>query len=351
MITAIVGAQFGSEGKGNIVGRLANDYDVHVRTGSCNAGHSIQYRGKIWKMQVIPCGWINPEAICYIGRGALLSPDILYRELQDIEKTDDTIWNRVKIDYRAGLLERKHHQSEGGTEGTLHERIGSTGEGVGAARLDRIRRDPDHFNLAEDFPDSWMQDLLVDSVSELAYASQDDNVEIMLEGSQGFGLSLIHGNWPYVTSHDTNAATLFADAGLPITGRRKIILVARSYPIRVAGNSGPMIHETNWDAISLRMGKEIIERTTVTRKVRRVGAWDNDLFYRACMVNGPTSLALNFVDYLCPDDEGVTRAEELSEDTLEFIELVEETAAAATGRDVRVELVGTGGPEWEMVRR
>ena len=70
-ILAVVGAQYGSEGKGVIVNYLANRYHVHVRTGGPNAGHSFIHKGRIWKMQVIPCGWTNPEAILVLGRGML----------------------------------------------------------------------------------------------------------------------------------------------------------------------------------------------------------------------------------------------------------------------------------------
>ena len=294
-------------------------------------------------MQVIPCGWINPDARLVIGRGSLLSPDILLRELEEIEKVDDTIWDRLRIDYRAGLLDHRHANLEGGTHGEIHQRIGSTGEGVGAARLDRVRRDPSNFRMAQDMEETWMQDLLSDTVEDLDMY-HTNLYPILLEGSQGFGLSLVHGEWPYVTSHDTNAATLFADAGIPITVKKEVLLVARTYPIRVAGNSGPMFKELSWDDISEKMGKTIEERTTVTKKVRRVGEWDDELFVRACRVNGPTGIAINFMDYLNPKDAGVEKMEDLSDEAWEFIYAVEDLAG------VSVDYVGTGGPEWNLIK-
>jgi adenylosuccinate synthase len=343
-VLAVVGAQYGSEGKGNIVGKLADDYDVHVRTGSCNAGHSIQHQGRTWKMQVVPCGWINESSRLVIGRGSLLSPEILLRELREIAKVDDTIWDRIKVDYRTGLLDARHANEEGGTHGSIHNRIGSTGEGVGAARVDRVNRDPDNFRMAQDMKESWMQGLLSDTVEDLnTYVRKD--YPILLEGSQGFGLSLVHGDWPFVTSHDTNAATLFADCGIPITSKGiEIMLVARTYPIRVAGNSGPLKGETDWDKMSRKLGSTVEERTTVTKKIRRVGEWDDDLFYRACMVNGPTGIAINFLDYLHPQDAGVTAMEKLSSESWEFIYAVEDMAM------VPVTYVGTGGPEWNLIK-
>ena len=155
---------------------------------------------------------------------------------------------------------------------------------------------------------------------------------------------MVHGEWPYVTSHDTNAATLFADAGIPITARKEVMLVARTYPIRVAGNSGPMLMEISWDYLSEKIGEPVEERTTVTKKVRRVGEWDDGLFLRACMVNGPTSVAINFLDYVNPKDAGATSMDKLSDEAWEFIHEVEDLAG------VPVSYVGTGGPEWNLIK-
>ncbi|KKK79193.1 hypothetical protein LCGC14_2835950, partial [marine sediment metagenome] len=140
-VTALVGAQYGSEGKGVIAAKIAHLYSVHVRTGGPNAGHSFIHEGKVHVQQVIPCGWKNPRAKLVIGAGMLLDMGQLRREIRVIEKYDPGILDRLWIDSAAGVLDPRFHEQEGGTKGEIHERIGSTGEGVGAARVARINRD------------------------------------------------------------------------------------------------------------------------------------------------------------------------------------------------------------------
>ena len=100
-------------------------------------------------MQTIPCGWINPEAQIVIGRGALVNMRLLMKELEHIERYYPHFRERLFIDAHAGVLDERFHEQEGGTEGEMHRRIGSTGEGVGPARMARISRDPEQFRLFE----------------------------------------------------------------------------------------------------------------------------------------------------------------------------------------------------------
>ena len=149
-----------------------------------------------------------------------------------------------------------------------------------------------------------------------------------------------------MTSHDTNAAQLAADAGLPPMLVTRVLLVVRTYPIRVAGNSGPLKNELTWEEISRRVGKQVVERTTVTNKVRRIGEWDEELLDNAITLNRPTSIAITFMDYLSPQDEGKTQWGDLSSDTAKrFIRYVESRFR------VQVSLIGTGGPNWNIVDR
>src|SRR5690606_30399683 len=178
---AVVGAQYGSEGKGVIVNHIANRYRVHVRVGGPNAGHSFVHKGRIWKMQVIPCGWTNPEATLVLGRGMLMNPDILLRELEAIREVDPTIDDRLIIDTHTGVLDRSFHEEEGGTEGELHQRIGSTGEGVGAARIARIRRDSSRFKLVKDIADGYgLQRYLRENTPKLLQRYLDNGQNILL---------------------------------------------------------------------------------------------------------------------------------------------------------------------------
>jgi len=236
-----------------------------------------------------------------------------------------------------------HSQREGHTKGEIHERIGSTGEGVGAARQDWMSRNrvvTEPFGeLAQRLRFEGKVQVVSDT-AELLSLSRRIKKSIMLEGTQGFGLSLTHGTWPYCTSTDTTAGQLAVDAGIPPRALTDVIMVARTFPIRVAGNSGPMKDETDWDSMSERLHKKVVEQTTVTKLTRRVGAWDEELVQRACNVNGPTEIALTFMDYMAPEDEGVTHYDELSDRSLSFIDYVErffETPVALIGTGFSVE--------------
>jgi adenylosuccinate synthase len=133
------------------------------------------------------------------------------------------------------------------------------------------------------------------------------------------------------------APQLAADAGLP--GVNTCWMVIRTYPIRVAGNSGPFKNETTWDAVSKRCGRTIIEKTTVTKKVRRVGLFDQHMVDEAAYVNGADFIVLNFADYLHPDMANVTEWGQIPE-SIQFhlLELDRSTNA-------RLTFIGTGFSE------
>lgn len=343
-VCAIVGGQFGSEGKGVITSLIAHKYDVHVRTGGPNAGHSHIYKGQVFKQQVLPVGWVNPKATLVIGRGAVLDIELLLKEMKEAEATGIDVRSRLFIDECAGLMAPLFKAAEGGTKGELHRRIGSTGEGVGAARIARMRRDPDQFKLAGDVCPK--HDLYTTDTVELLHTAIEEGRSILLEGTQGSGLSLIHGTWPYVTSTDTTAGQLAVDTGLPPNYVTRRILVVRTHPIRVAGNSGPLLDETTWEEMSKKLGRAVSEKTTVTQKTRRIGRWDHAVFARACQLNSPTDIALTFIDYLgAGKDEGVTKFDALSTEAKAFIQYIETVSGA------KVSFVGTGGKTWHIIER
>lgn len=351
-VLAVVGGQYGSEGKGVIVARIANRYNIHVRVGGPNAGHSFFHCGKKWAMQAIPCGWINPDAQLFIASGGLIDIDTLRREFLAVYGEDQTIAQRLFISPRAGILSKEHHQREGGIHGAMHRTIGSTGEGVGAARIGRIERFSATFQHAQDLADVELghgvalRDLFVPASTWLPDRVAS-GCSVLLEGTQGFGLSLIHGAWPYVTSADTSAAQLCADAGLSPRDITDVMMVIRTFPIRVAGNSGPLQNELTWEQLSAIVGRPLEERTTVTKKVRRVGGWDENIVRQAIAVNRPNIVACTFMDYLDPTIEGKTEVSELQESTRarSFVEYLELLSSAKVG------FVGTGGPEWSVIER
>lgn len=177
---------------------------------------------------------------------------------------------------------------------------------------------------------------LIDTSRWLHEQLQDDDTNVLLEGTQGSGLSLVHGPWPYVTSCDTNTTQMLTDAGIAPHYLTETILVARTFPIRVAGNSGPLVGELSWDELGLDP-----ERTTVTDKVRRVGVWDDALIEKAVRLNEPCCMALTFVDYLWPDLQGKTDRADIPEDhpVWDFVRQIEDM------HEIRIAYLGTGSIE------
>jgi adenylosuccinate synthase len=345
----LVGGSYGSEGKGVVAAHIAEEYDWAVRSGGPNAGHSFKYQGDKIVMQSIPCNWINMDSQLAIAAGGMVEPEKLFEEIEIISQYDPGIEERLYIDPQAVVLDETAQNAEGGVGGSMHENIGSTGEGCGAVRIMKIARQQNLFGippatLARDC-DDLKPFLSTDPVSLLVNEALGDNRNVLLEGTQGSGLSLHHGPWPKCTSADTNAAQLLADVGIGPRAVTDVIVVFRTFPIRVAGNSGPMFNELTWEDISERLGRPVEERTTVTKKVRRIGDWDDSLFIQSIQLNTPTQIALTFVDYLAPEDEGKTSWDDLSHTTKSFVERIERMS------NVPVTLLGTGGPDWAIVDR
>lgn len=319
-LTVLVGGQYGSEGKGAIAAHVADNYNIHVRVGSPNAGHTIYWNGVKHVMQSIPCGWINPKATIVIGRGALINMKLLMKELVHIMHYYPNFLNRLMIDPEAGILDEKFHQQEGGTEGEMHRRIGSTGEGVGPARIARLERDPEKFRQFKDVAEEYgLSECVTANTPEILAEAQDKGRNILIEGTQGSALSLLHSFWPYCTSIDTNAAGIISEVGIAPSRVTGVLMVCRTYPIRVHGNSGPMKNEISWDELNRRTGGGVkAERTTVTKKIRRIAEWDDELFQQSCLLNAPTEIALTFADYIdptlrgCSDSQEVMRSEKLN---------------------------------------
>jgi len=340
-VLAVVGAQYGSEGKGVIVNHLAPQFDVHVRVGGPNAGHTFLYKGKEYKMRSIPCGWTNPNAVLVIGRGAIVNPATLKEELELIERVDPSIRDRLFVDSDAWCITPDDVSDEGAAE--MQATIGSTLEGVGAARMRRIARSPraDHrFGL---IAKGWgMEPYSHPETAILLNWYASAGRKVLLEGAQGFGLSLIHGQWPYVTSADTSASQLAADCGFGPRAITDVLLVIRTMPIRVGGNSGPLYGEMTWEQLSKGLGRSVREYTTVTKRLRRIGGWDETLIQEARIINGARYAALTFADYLDPLIEGQDSLTGHVKDFIQYLEL---------RHSLDVCYVGTGGPNLTVIER
>ena len=214
--------------------------------------------------------------------------------------------------------------------------IGSTQSGTGAAVMAMTARGatglPLHSVQAEEVPE--LRAFLKDTTSEVR-SLLNRNKRIVIEGTQGYGLSVLQGGyWPKATSRDTSAAGFLAEAGLSPRDVDDVTMVIRCHPIRVAGDSGELFGETSWETVAAEAGLPLDYReyTTVTGKVRRVGRFDPDLVRRAIAANNPSSVVLNHLDYVDPR----VRTEGMSDKAREFIEQVE--------REVkwRIDWIGTG---------
>lgn len=337
---ALIGAQYGSEGKGLVAAALANEYDCHVRTGGPNAGHTFYHDDMKFVARSIPIGWINDTAQVIIGPGAVIDVDVLMQELGEIEAAGFNIRDRVYVDGRATIISKSQHLAEGGVQGKAHKEIGSTGEGVGIARMSKINRDallptdkaPFACLRAGDIQSTFESaGIKIEDTAALLHARIRDGARVLLEGTQGSGLSLTLGPWPHVTSADTNAAQLASDAGISPSDVSQTILVARTFPIRVAGPSGPLYDETTWEELGFEP-----EKTTVTQKVRRVGRWNPEQIRYASEVNYPAAIVVTFIDYLWPEAKNITNWRALPKAALEWIDRQEELI------EVPIIAVGTG---------
>lgn len=323
-VQVVVGGQYGSEAKGAVAAHLAATAPTKVmaiRTGGPNAGHTVyDDEGVRWPLRCLPTAAVsNPDAQLAIAAGSEVDFTVLEAEVTALEAAGHKVEHRLLIDAQATRLEPHHIEQEQGSG--LVERIGSTGKGIGAARADRIAR----------------QASLVGGsvrVADRAYEWLEAGGDVLVEAAQGYGLGLHAGFYPHCTSGDCTAIDALAAAQItpwaaPVEAVEPWV-VFRVYPIRVAGNSGPMHREVSWKALNLPP-----EYTTVTKKERRVGLWDVDLARAALRANGGGRVALMMLDQMDSSCAGATSPEELSIGATAMLRAFE----GELGR--RVELVGT----------
>lgn len=178
----------------------------------------------------------------------------------------------------------------------LNETISSTCSGTGYAYANRVKRDPS-VKLAKDIPE--LQEYITDTVTYMR-GLLDQHADIVIEGTQGFGLSNLHTpHYPYATARDTTASGILSEIGLSPFDVKHVILVLRSYPIRVSGSSGPLANEIDWETVTQESQSDVLlqEYTSVTQKLRRVGRFDPNIVKRAINTNKPDVIVMNHVDY------------------------------------------------------
>jgi len=296
----VVGGQYGSEGKGKVSAFITKqeNIDICVRCGGPNSGHSFaDENGKTIVLRQLPTGFVNPRARLLIPAGALVDPLVLKQEIDFLGLRR----GRIGIDRKCFIIEEKDREREQSLG--LRERLSSTLCGVGAAQSRRVLRGQDA-RLARDLSRDeypWMSEYLTD-VSDEVNTALDQKKKVLIEGTQGFGLSLYHSDhYPKTTSRDTTAAGFLSEVGVSPRLVTEIVVVFRTFEIRVAGQqAGPMKDEITWEELQKESGYPypIEEHTSVTHKVRRVGRFDWELARRCTQLNRPTRLAINGLDYL-----------------------------------------------------
>ena len=271
-IIIIQGGQWGSEAKGLIAHKLTIEkgVEIAIRTGTVNAGHTVYFGGKAYVMQQLPVSWVRPGCQLVLGPGAYISPEILIRELEWIGEATGEGWegvvSRLCIDYRCGIHLPEH--TDRAAEADRHHSIGTTGKGCSEAVVDKIMgRDRMALPTFDDFVSGkggFWRDLsarIVDTVV-MANSGIDAGKQVMVEGTQGSLLDLHLGDYPYTTHKQTQAASWLAEAGLSPALPLDLWMVMRMYPIKVAGNSGPMPGEVSWvklaRQINEKLGKEMV---------------------------------------------------------------------------------------------
>ncbi|HIE47172.1 MAG TPA: adenylosuccinate synthetase, partial [Nitrosopumilus sp.] len=297
--TVVVGGFFGDEGKGKIISYLAikDNPKIIVRGGAGpNAGHTIRDGDKVYKVRMLPSGFLNKNAKVMIGPGVVINPDVLKKEIEDFD-----VSGRAFIDKHCGIIEETHLIRD--SKGELKEKIGSTGSGTGPANADRAMR---ILKLAKDF--DFLSPLIVDVPQEINSALSA-NEHVLIEGTQGTFLSLWHGTYPFVTSKDVTASGICADVGIGPTKVNEVIVVFKSYVTRVG--TGPLDKELSLDDAEKKGWSEF---GTVTGRQRRAADFDFDLARRAIMLNGATQISITKLDVLFSDCAGETSFDKLSDD-------------------------------------
>jgi adenylosuccinate synthase len=341
----VVGGQYGSEGKGKVSAFITKqeNIDICVRCGGPNSGHSfVDETGKTIVLRQLPTGFVNPQARLLIPAGALIDPLVLKQEIEFLKLPP----GRIGIDSKCFIIEEKDREDE--QRLGLRERLSSTLCGVGAAQSRRVLRGEDA-RLAREVSRNhpWMSPYLTD-VSDEVNAALDREKKVLIEGTQGFGLSVYHSeHYPKTTSRDTTAAGFLSEVGVSPRLVTEIVVVFRTFPIRVAcEQAGPLKEEITWEQLQKESGypHPITEYTSVTHKVRRLGRFDWGLAQSAVRVNRPTRLAVNGLDYLDYRNRDADEYEELSLGARSFVEELEWRYS------ISVSFLGVGSSLEEMIQ-
>ena len=332
-ITAIVGAQWGDEGKGKITDFFAGESDYVVRFhGGNNAGHTVIVNGETYKLHLIPSGIVYGEPISVIGNGVVVDPKALLDEIDYVIQKG--IKPKLMVSDRAHVIMPYHISLDNALSNHQADlAAGSTGRGIAPVYADKMFRngirmidllEPEVFHEKLEKGYSFSKKLIRDALEEpfdlnleeifetyVIYGEKlspyicDTSVElykahklgksILFEGAQGISLDVDHGVYPYTTSSNTAAGHVSTGTGVSFREIKKIIGVVKAYLSRV-GESPLPTELRGDDAHTLR--EKGSEYGTTTGRPRRVGWLDLVQVRQAVRVNGLTEIALTKLDIL-----------------------------------------------------
>ena len=331
---AVIGAQWGDEGKGKIVDWLSEKADVIVRfQGGHNAGHTLVVDNITYKLKLLPSGIVRKNKISVIGNGVVIDPWSLLNEIQQMRKLGIKITNKnLYIAENATLILPMHKELDGMREDSKStEKIGTTRRGIGPAYEDKVgRRGIRLIDLANKENLSKKIDMILfhhDTIrkglgknkinkkklindlrkisSKVLKYSQPvwKKIEefkrkkkiILFEGAQGVLLDIDHGTYPFVTSSNTVTGSIFAGTGCSPDTVNYILGIVKSYTTRVG--KGPFPTELK-NQLGKKMGYRGKEFGTVTNRKRRCGWFDAVLVKQSCVISGINAIALTKIDVL-----------------------------------------------------
>ena len=329
----LIGAQWGDEGKGRITDLLSSKVDMVVRfQGGDNAGHTVIYEGKEFKLHLIPSGILYPNVTCVIGNGVVINPATLISELENL-KGKGINTDNLKISSNCHLIMPYHIALDSASENKLGlSKIGTTKKGIGPAYADKASRvgiricdlmDPSIFlkklkdvleiknailkkiygyetfdleKIYNEYLDyaKIIKKYVVESTFFINKALEE-NKNILFEGAQGTLLDVDHGTYPFVTSSSTVAGGVFTGAGIGPGKINEVIGITKSYCTRVGEGVFPTEEISKLGDYIRERGKEY---GTTTGRARRCGWFDSVIIRYANMINNLSSLALTKLDVL-----------------------------------------------------
>ena len=336
---AVIGAQWGDEGKGKIVDLLCEDFDVVARyQGGHNAGHTVKFADQHFALRLIPSGILHADKLCILGNGMVIDPEALLDEMEKLRAMGIRIEENLKISESAHVILPYHRALDLAREESAGKaKIGTTGRGIGPAYETKVSRfgvriadlvDPDvlrdkvEFACAEKNPilqtvygkDPFdageliaaylsFGEVLADRITDGTVLINEQiraGRKVMFEGAQGALLDVDHGTYPFVTSSNTIVGGVCTGLGVAPKHIHKVIGVAKAYTTRVGSGAFPTELFNEGGEYLRRRGNEF---GTVTGRPRRTGWLDLPILRTASMLNGIDEIALTKLDVLDELDE------------------------------------------------